>query len=492
MLASPALVLLLSGGLTLPFTGHSWRSAPHRIAARTSQLVAVLALLAVAGVFLLADRNWFVDPAFSKDDWRGAVAAVRSQLQPDEAVVLVSGHALPAWRYYAPDVEPLRLPELETLDVNAVLDLESAAAALDTGLTGKQGAWLVQWQNDVIDPSGVVPYLLESAGKRQPAKASFWGLGSPQHYRWLAGTSFQSLAEPPLNGEHPGQQLHVNFGNQVELVGFSQPPCDQADCPVYLFWRALAPLQADYKLSATLFGRYSTDTWSQTTDRRLAAYDYPTFRWPPGSIVLSQLPLNANIGTPPGEYRLRLGVYDDATGQTLDVIDAAGAPQGRWAWLEPVTVNQLVVEGPGEGVPAGQPELRMAPEILMPSLRVGAGEFETGDRIPVEAWWVVEQPPAFDYALQSRMARTPPANRARAVVATLSRSHSGLSARRYAPSSIWARAGTSRQAHGSSASASRAHARTRSNSQARPSTVPSSSVRAPANSSLLRPCNTPH
>ena len=108
MLASPALVLLLAGGLTLPFTGHYWRSAPHGIASR---LVAVLALLAVVSVFLVADRNWFVDPAFTKDDWRGAVAAVRAQLQPDEAVVLVSGHALPAWRYYAPDVEPLRLPE---------------------------------------------------------------------------------------------------------------------------------------------------------------------------------------------------------------------------------------------------------------------------------------------------------------------------------------------------------------------------------------------
>ena len=60
------------------------------------------------------------------------------------------------------------------------------------------------------------------------------------------------------------------------------------------------------------------------------------------------MPLNANLGTPPGEYRLRLGVYDDATGQALDVIDAAGAPQGRWAWIEPVVIDDVVVEGPGE------------------------------------------------------------------------------------------------------------------------------------------------
>jgi len=146
MLASPALVLLLAGGLALPFARRRGDAASPRIGVRAMHILAGVALVAVIAVFLLADRNWFADPAFTKDDWRSAVAAVRSQLQPDEAVILVSGHALPAWRYYAPDVEPLRLPELEILDVNAVLDLASATPLLDQGLAGKQGAWLVQWQ----------------------------------------------------------------------------------------------------------------------------------------------------------------------------------------------------------------------------------------------------------------------------------------------------------------------------------------------------------
>ena len=181
-------------------------------------------------------------------------------------------------------------------------------------------------------------------------------------------------------------------------MGFSQPPCDQADCPVTLFWRALAPLQADYKLNATLLGRNFDDVWSQPTDRRLAAYDYPTFRWPPEGVVLSQLPLNANLGTPPGEYRLRLGVYDDATGQALDVIDAAGAPQGRWAWIEPVVIDDVVVEGPGEAPVSGN-ETRMAPGILLSDLRLSTAEVTPGDRFLVDAWWLVEQPQGKDYAL---------------------------------------------------------------------------------------------
>ncbi len=118
MLASPGLVLLLAGGLTLPFSrSHSTLTATLlRIAAGAGILVVLL-------ISAYALRNWYADPAFTKDDWRGAAAYVRSQIQPDEAVVLVSGHAAPAWRYYAPDLEPVRLPELEILDVNAVLDV---------------------------------------------------------------------------------------------------------------------------------------------------------------------------------------------------------------------------------------------------------------------------------------------------------------------------------------------------------------------------------
>jgi hypothetical protein len=232
------------------------------------------------------------------------VAYVKSQLQPDEAVILVSGHAEPAWRYYAPDTPLVRLPEIETLDVGAVLGLE-AAETLNIALAGQRGAWLVQWQNQVVDPNDVVPFLLDTAGNAQPVEASFWGLGRPQHYRFFdavragpgeSGTAFPT--ELPLTAAYQGQQLNLNFGNQVELVGFSQPPCPTPLCPLYLFWRVAAPLTADLQLSATLFDRDQATPASQPLDRRLAAYDYPTFRWQPGEVVLSRLEIPALLGAP--------------------------------------------------------------------------------------------------------------------------------------------------------------------------------------------------
>lgn len=402
MLASPGLILLLAGGLALPwrlsFTiNHSSFTIHHFL-----RLLSLAGLAALLLIFGYATRNWFADPAFTKDDWRGAVAYVKSQLQPDEAVVLVSGHAYPAWHYYAPDIEPLRLPAIETLNVNALLDL-GAAAALNQGLAGRRGAWLVQWQDNVVDPTGVAPYLLDTAGDAQPLSANFWGLGSPQHYRFpdaisvgpgQPGTAFPEAL--PLSADHGGQRLDVNFANQVTLLGYTQPPCAQPLCPVYLLWRSNAPLAADLKLTATLFDRSQREPASQALDRRLAAYEYPTFRWQPGAVVLSRLDIPASLGTPPGEYRLRLGVYDADSGQPLDVLDAAGAPQGQWAWLEPVVAGDLVVDGPGGPPPDTEP-VALAAEITLQGLTTSRSEAEPGDAMPVEAWWQASAPPGQDY-----------------------------------------------------------------------------------------------
>jgi uncharacterized membrane protein len=404
MLASPGLVLLLAGGLALPFRRPLRINRSPFTINHFSRLLSLLSLAALLAIFAFSIRNWFIDPAFTKDDWRGAVAYVKSQLQPDEAVILVSGHAYPAWRYYAPDAAPVRLPQIETLDVNAVLGLETAAT-LNAELAGRRGAWLVQWQDEVVDPNGVVPFLLDTVGDAQPVTASFWGLGAPQHYRFSEavrsapdepGTAFP--VELPLNAAYQGQQLNINFANQVELLGYSQPSCAQPLCPVFLFWRSLAPLASDLKLTATLFDRSLDAEHSDPLDRRLAAYDYPTFRWQPSEVVLSRIDIPALLGTPPGEYRLRLGVYDDITGQPLDVLDGAGAAQGQWTWLEPVAVDDLVVEGPGGPPPAGQP-VALAPSIVLLGLAPDRSEVEPGDAVQIEAWWQAVAQPDQDYHL---------------------------------------------------------------------------------------------
>ncbi|MEZ4557458.1 MAG: hypothetical protein R2854_13575 [Caldilineaceae bacterium] len=93
----------------------------------------------------------------------------------------MSGHAWPVWHYYAPDLPVVRLPAIDVLDVDAVLDFADTAgplrAALDP-LSDRPGAWLVGWQDDVVDPMHVVPAQLELAGREKGMDSRYWGTGS--------------------------------------------------------------------------------------------------------------------------------------------------------------------------------------------------------------------------------------------------------------------------------------------------------------------------
>ena len=93
------------------FTHHAPRNTQYAIR------LALLLVIFIGATSLIGLRNWFTDPAFTKAQWRELAAAVRAQIAPGEAVLLVSGHASPAWDYYAPDIPRTRLPEIDILDV---------------------------------------------------------------------------------------------------------------------------------------------------------------------------------------------------------------------------------------------------------------------------------------------------------------------------------------------------------------------------------------
>ena len=198
MLVSPAYLLILAGGIGALAGGPIGESATQRTNAsrithhahlhlrRSAAQVQVsrITLALILSAFLITTsaiglRNWFTDPAFTKAQWRELAAAVRAQIAPDEAVLLVSGHASPAWDYYAPDIPRTRLPEIDILDVDAVLGFDTGAQ-LGQALAGKTGAWLVSWQDAVVDPAGFVPYFLDRAGAEQPRRrrSGTWGCGT--------------------------------------------------------------------------------------------------------------------------------------------------------------------------------------------------------------------------------------------------------------------------------------------------------------------------
>jgi mannosyltransferase len=323
MLASPAFLLFFAGGIdALILAALHARSAPRRM---VQLALAGVTMGFLFGSFFYADRNIYADPAFSKADFRGVADYLRAHRTSDEAIILVSGHMFPVFEYYMPDTETLRLPPDRTLSTSHVLGYE-IADVLNEGLAGKAGVWVVRWQDDVVDPGGILSLLLEAAGERLPVDASFWHVGL-EHYRLPQDIRFPDSPEI-------AHQTEANFGGAIRLLGWSQPAPDQ----YVLHWQAIQSMTDDLAVSLRLVDEQGI-LWGQE-DRRPAAYLYPTTRWKPGEILFGRGSLPAQAGAPPGAYWLEVRVYISDQPGGLDILDQAGAPQGRVIRLGPFQLKQ--------------------------------------------------------------------------------------------------------------------------------------------------------
>jgi hypothetical protein len=345
--------------------------------------IASVALILLILPFYQADRRWFTDSAFTKSQWREAAAYVRQERRPGEAVLLVSGHAWPVWNYYAPEMPAVRLPELEILDVDAVIDWQEGISLLEDALpepaSGEEtsGAWLVQWQDEVVDPMSIVPRLLREIDQAEPTDQAFWQLGLT-HFAALRAKRLSTL---PVATSADGH----NFGDQAILLDHRVI----ANGDLLLFWQVApghdGPLPDLYIAgqTETLAGDLVTD-WR---DRRLAGFAYPTFRWQPGDVLLGQLSAAtwAGIGAWPEQYRIRLSVYDPAGDPAgLDLLDEAGTPLGKSAFLDVALRQPALADAPV--VPPEWPEIA---EGVRFHVDLGDDRVEAGQSLSLDlsAWF---------------------------------------------------------------------------------------------------------
>ena len=330
MLASPAYLLFLAGGIGALFGGR-WSSPKGadaggmrntRTVMRVLLGMALVVFLAIAA--MVSVRNWFSDPAYTKAQWREVAATVRANKASDEAVLLVSGHAWPAWEYYAPDIPATRLPEIDILDVDAALDLE-AGSILGRALRDRAGAWLVSWQAEAVDPQGVIPYFLDRAGVEQASPGQFWHIGL-RHWALRSGVAYPS-------GPEPDKPFGANYGHRIALLGWDNPRNGR----LTVYWQALQPLDRDYQVSLVLEDAAGKELgrW----DGRPAGYNYPAQRWRAGEAVLGQYDLPLPADAPGNDYYVTLAVYDPAEPSGLDIMDVADNPVGKRVRLGPMRAD---------------------------------------------------------------------------------------------------------------------------------------------------------
>ncbi len=379
MVAHPALVLMVAGGLAV-----LWQKGPGRLGNWTRWTLAGLALAYVLGVSAYATYSIYTNPAFSRADFRGVARYIGRHIGPDDTIILTSGHMFPAFDYYAPGAERHLLPDSPTLDTTRTLDYTISGELMEW-LAGKEGVWVVRWQDGVVDPVGYLAATLDEVGEEQPVDRSFSQVGLA-YYRLPAGATFSG--GPAI--DHPAD---YNFGDRLQLLGYSQTGGRQ----VTLFWQALQPLDQDYRVSLVL-----RDTEGQNWggwDGRPTSYYYPTDRWRVGQVVLGRYDLAPVPGTPPGDYGLEVGVYTEAEPTGLDVLDQEGAPQGKRAL--PGGVRLAAPPASAEEVQAPHPgRAELGGGLVLLGWDLDGDKAQPGDQLRLTLIWSVEAQPWDDYQVQ--------------------------------------------------------------------------------------------
>jgi hypothetical protein len=312
--ATPALALLAGQG-TVALLGQT-SSVRVRVASKAVAFALLSALITASAAPLWV---YYTAQTQFKADWRSVAAYIDQHAEPLDAVIIVAGHAMPAFDFYNTRHHPAyALPPRLLPTVSDPLNLSDVTETLNRVVhDGHNRVWLVLWQEPLADPRRLTLDLLFGHGQR---------LGITQNFHALDMLLFQLPPGVVFEAQRPQHALEATFGGQVQLAGYdlSSTSARAGDTlTLHLHWQAIQPIAMDYTVFAQLLDR--NDKIVAQHDRRLGGDLYPVSRWPVGEPFREMYELAIASDTAPGHYRLMAGLYQPSAGPRLPVAGNDGA-----------------------------------------------------------------------------------------------------------------------------------------------------------------------
>jgi hypothetical protein len=108
-------------------------------------------------------------------------------------------------------------------------------------------------------------------------------------------------------------------------------------------------------------------------------------------VIVQQVQVPIPPGAPPGEYRLRVGLFDPGSGQRLSRLSEVGSYQGDTYLIEDVSVVAGAPPGvlPEPPFPVNQTAVS---GLRLLGYERGGTTAATGDSLNVALWWLAERP----------------------------------------------------------------------------------------------------
>jgi hypothetical protein len=290
------------------------------------QLAAALLLLVLS---VRALTNYYTDPAYARDDYRSITEYIEAVGRPGDAILLnAPGQQEVFGYYYGGDLPVYPLPASRPLDPAA-----TEAALVDLVRPGGR-VFAVLWATDESDPERFIEGWLDSN--------AYKALDS-----WYGNVRLVVYAVPEDRPQTADHRLDIPLQNPenndtIALLGYSLLGDRLAAgdiAQITLFWQVERRPMRRYKVFLHLLDEGNHIVGQRDAEPGGGAR--LTDRWTPGEVVIDNYGLPIHPATPPGEYRLELGMYDAETGQRL----LTPGDEGQ-VWLEPVTVERPTSPAP--------------------------------------------------------------------------------------------------------------------------------------------------
>lgn len=182
------------------------------------------------------------------------------------------------------------------------------------------------------------------------------------------------------------QPVDASFGQTITLLGYDVAPAGAGTTlPLTLYWRVNAPPAG----ALTPFVHLE-DTWGHRWSQ-VEPFGYPAEQWLPGDLIIQRVDVPVPHGTPPGPYRLRVGLFDPSSGARLPRLDSAGRYAGDAYLIEPATVLRSDPPRTLPTPPRGRPYL-VRPGLQILGYERGDFTLSNGETLFLALWWHATAP----------------------------------------------------------------------------------------------------
>jgi mannosyltransferase len=288
LISSPAFIILMAYGIV------HLASIPSQRFAQPVYLFSIVSIVLISALVL---GNYRFDPRYHKGEYDQAIAAIRADARPDDAVLIYSPIQDALYDYYRIDgLSAYALP----------------GANLEAVRAKHPRAWLLLYGDPAVyDPAHAAEAYLSAYGFK-----SFY-----QSYRDGALARYDFA---------PGYRIlgggRITFGDAFVLTGFALPAgaARGSTLPLTFQWQASRVLSANYTVFVHLLS--ADGKVAAQMDTQPAGGTRPTKTWLLGETVRDNIGVALPATTPAGRYRVEMGMYDLLTLRRLPVGDAGGLP----------------------------------------------------------------------------------------------------------------------------------------------------------------------